>query len=188
MPIKSLRLKIDNYDYVGREQRSCMKISCVLLMKWVQNIQFILTLSYSAGSGLWLLLRSCLGELIHFCWIPSPRPGVWVIFYHLLIGIWISARFKEAAWLCGSPVCMIMASDHPHRKLNRHEIMKSLWLWLKCHAAWKVCADDVMPCWDTYIAAAHTNISFVLFLLWLFVSWTTSGLSLYLSHIGSTCR
>lgn len=52
MPIKTLYLKIDNYDYVGREQRSCMKISCVLLMKWVQNIQFILTLSYSVGSGL----------------------------------------------------------------------------------------------------------------------------------------
>lgn len=60
MPIKTPLLKIDYYDYVGREQRSWMKISCVLIIRWEHNIQFIPTLSYSFRLGLLLLLRRLL--------------------------------------------------------------------------------------------------------------------------------
>lgn len=65
--------------------------------------------------------------------MPLLWPGLWVIFYHLLIGNWISSLYKDVAWLHWCPVCMIMAFDHLNRE-KRTWNDESLWLWLKCHA------------------------------------------------------
>lgn len=84
---------------------------------------------------------------IHFCWISLLWLGVWVAFYHLLIGKWISINFKEAAWLCWCPVCMIMVFDHPYRG-------KNMYMWKDIghdlNVTLYVCTDAVMACQDTF--------------------------------------
>lgn len=69
MPIKTRYLKIDNYDYVGREQRPRMKMSVCIINEMSTEHTIYSYVKLFRGVGLVVIAQRLLqGELVAFQW------------------------------------------------------------------------------------------------------------------------